>query len=162
MKKMSNYNNIYEEMVKEAYENIVDGFDKEAAPSYAQVMKTMAENGWTKDPINNKPAGGALVPVSVPEDVKENILKRVQKHVGDHKGAYGAGASALALAGIGTGAYKALKNKKKSQEEETAEKAAAYYEAAVMAKEAAEADYANACAYEDAALEILADLGYID
>ena len=34
---MSNYNNIYEEMVKEAYENIVDGFDKEAALSAEQM-----------------------------------------------------------------------------------------------------------------------------
>ena len=43
-----------------------------------------------------------------------------------------------------------------------AEKAAAYYDEAQYVKEAAEADYAEACAYEDAAIQILDDLGYLD
>ena len=155
---MSNY--IYGEMVKEAYENIVEGFDKEAYHEYSNIPQGQmhksqkawkaAQNGASAEEIHKIMTNpGAMAAI------KEHVMK--------HKGLYGAGAGTLAAAGIATGAYKALKNKKsKSQEEETAEKAAAYYEAAVMAKEAAEADYANACAYEDAALEILADLGYID
>ena len=43
-----------------------------------------------------------------------------------------------------------------------AEKAAAYYDEAQYVKEAAEADYAEACAYEDAAIQILDELGYLD
>ena len=43
-----------------------------------------------------------------------------------------------------------------------AEKAAAYYDEAQYVKEAAEVDYAEACAYEDAAIQILDDLGYLD
>lgn len=46
--------------------------------------------------------------------------------------------------------------------EKAAEKAAAYYDEAQHVKEAAEADYAEACAYEDAALQILDELGYLD
>ena len=46
--------------------------------------------------------------------------------------------------------------------EKAAEKAAAYYDEAQYIKEAAEADYAEACAYEDAALQILDELGYLD
>lgn len=41
-------------------------------------------------------------------------------------------------------------------------KAAAYYDEAQYVKEAAEADYAEACAYEDAAIQILDELGYLD
>lgn len=44
----------------------------------------------------------------------------------------------------------------------TEKQASAYYEAAQFAKEAAEADYAEACAYEEAALDILDELGYLD
>ena len=43
-----------------------------------------------------------------------------------------------------------------------AEKAAAYYDEAQLVKEAAEYDYAEACAYEEAALSILDELGYLD
>ena len=51
-------------------------------------------------------------------------------------------------------------NKRKA--ERAAEKAAAYYDEAQYIKEAAEADYAEACAYEDAALAILDELGYLE
>ena len=46
--------------------------------------------------------------------------------------------------------------------EKAAEKAAAYYDEAQYIKEAAESDYAEACAYEDAAIQILDELGYLD
>ena len=45
---------------------------------------------------------------------------------------------------------------------EQAEKAAAYYDEAQLAKEAAIDDYNEACAYEEAALTILDELGYLD
>jgi hypothetical protein len=43
-----------------------------------------------------------------------------------------------------------------------AQKVAAYYEEAQLAKEAAEADYEVACAYEDAAYQILDELGLLE
>ena len=49
-----------------------------------------------------------------------------------------------------------------SEPSKVAEKAAAYYDEAQYVKEAAEADWAEACAYEDAAIQILDDLGYLD
>ena len=47
-------------------------------------------------------------------------------------------------------------------EQRKAEKAAAFYEEAQLVKEAAENDYMEACAYEEAALTILNELGYFD
>ena len=41
-------------------------------------------------------------------------------------------------------------------------KAVAYYDEAQLVKEAAEADFAEACAYEEAAIAILDELGYLD
>ena len=156
---MSNYNNIYDEMVKEAYENIVDGFDKEAYHEYSNIPQGQMHK--TKAAWKAAQKGAAAEKVHEIA-TKAGVAEAIKDHVAKNKGLYGAGAGAAALVGLSAAGIRALKNKKKSQEEETAEKAAAYYEAAVMAKEAAEADYANACAYEDAALEILADLGYID
>lgn len=43
-----------------------------------------------------------------------------------------------------------------------AQKVAAYYEEACLAKEAAENDYNVACAYEDAAMQILGELGLLE
>lgn len=43
-----------------------------------------------------------------------------------------------------------------------AKHAMAYYEQAQMMKEAAEADFVNASAYEEAAINILHELGYFD
>ena len=43
-----------------------------------------------------------------------------------------------------------------------AQKVAAYYEEACLAKEAAENDYNVACAYEDAAMQILSELGLLE
>lgn len=157
---MSNYND-YDEMVKMAYEDIVDGLEKEAYHEYSNIPEGQmrrSKKAWKEAQKGNLSAE-AIHEIAT----KPGMTKAVAEHLMKHKGLYGAGVGAAALAGVGAGTYKLLKNRKnKSQEEETAEKAAAYYEAAVMAKEAAETDYANACAYEDAALEILADLGYID
>ena len=157
---MSNYN-VYDEMVKMAYEDIVDGFDKEAYHEYSNIPQGQMRRSQKAWKAAQK---GKLSPEVIHEiATKPSKAGAVMNHIKDHKGLYGAGASALALAGIGAGTYKALKNRKnKSQDEEVAEKAAAYYEAAVMAKEAAENDYANACAYEDAALEILDELGLLE
>ena len=85
---------------------------------------------------------------------KKGHLKRI--------GAIGAGALGVAGAAYGGKKLYDKHQAKKSREEEVAEKAAAYYDEAQYAKEAAEADYAEACAYEDAALQILDELGYLD
>ena len=76
----------------------------------------------------------------------------------------GAAIAIPALAAAGATAYGIHRhNATKSQaEQEAAEKAAAYYDEAQYVKEAAEADYAEACAYEDAAIQILDELGYLD
>lgn len=50
----------------------------------------------------------------------------------------------------------------RAAKKEQAEKAAAYYDEAQLVKEAAERDYQEACAYEEAALSILDELGYLD
>ena len=47
-------------------------------------------------------------------------------------------------------------------EQMNAQKVAAYYEEACLAKEAAENDYNVACAYEDAAMQILGELGLLE
>lgn len=70
---------------------------------------------------------------------------------------------ALGYAGLSddrVAAKRAAKAERKAAK--AAEKAAAYYDEAQYVKEAAEADYAEACAYEDAAIQILDELGYLD
>ena len=47
-------------------------------------------------------------------------------------------------------------------EDVVVERALAAYDAAQMQKEAAENDYDSACAYEDAALQIMDELGMLD
>lgn len=47
-------------------------------------------------------------------------------------------------------------------EDVVVERALAAYDAAQMQKEAAENDYDSACAYEDAALQIMDELGLLD
>ena len=71
------------------------------------------------------------------------------------------GIAAGATAGTALALYgaKKLYDRHKAKQ---AEKAAAYYDEAQLVKEAAEYDYAEACAYEEAALRILDELGYID
>ena len=75
-----------------------------------------------------------------------------------------AGGIAAGTAALGGAAYagKKLYDRHKSKAEEQAEKAAAYYDEAQYAKEAAIDDYNEACAYEEAALTILDELGYLD
>lgn len=72
------------------------------------------------------------------------------------------GVPAAALVGGAAVAGKKIYDKRKSKAEEQAEKAAAYYDEAQLVKEAAVDDYNEACAYEEAALAILDELGYLD
>ena len=93
---------------------------------------------------------------AMPDDLKKNLRSaRLSR---------GAAIAIPALAAAGATAYGIHRhNAAKSQaEQEAAEKAAAYYDEAQYVKEAAEADYAEACAYEDAAIQILDELGYLD
>ena len=126
-------NTMYDDMVKEAYEEICGGIEKEAECNALAVV----------------PKRELMAKAS-----KKGHLKRI--------GAVGAGALGVAGAAYGGKKLYDKHQAKKSREEEVAEKAAAYYDEAQYAKEAAEADYAEACAYEDAALQILDELGYLD
>ena len=75
-----------------------------------------------------------------------------------------AGGIAAGTAALSGAAYagKKLYDRHKRKSEEQAEKAAAYYDEAQYVKEAAIDDYNEACAYEEAALTILDELGYLD
>ena len=201
---MSNYNNIYDEMVKEAYEEILGGFDKEALD--AADYKAYKENPMSLDPKTRKHIAGlmakqeanvakhyvkdgsrlkakydvapkngltakeinnALAEKNRSELAKGNAFRIAQmrqdaKDIWNSMPAWGKGtaiATPLALAAAG-GTYAALKRRKKNEED--AEKAAAYFEEAQLIKEAAENDYAVACAYEDAAYQILNELGLLE
>ena len=93
---------------------------------------------------------------AMPEDLKKKLrTAQIQR---------GAAYAIPALALAGGTAYGIHRHnaKKRQAEQEQAEKAAAYYDEAQYAKEAALADYDEACAYEAAALEVLDDLGYLD
>lgn len=151
---MSNY--IYDEMVKEAYENIVDGFDKEARARWKEEYGNLSPESISRlSDAGLKPTPTTIARI---KELAGKTSSAVKKHP-----YVAAGVPVAAAATLGSlAAAKALKKKNQVSEDEIAEKAAAYYEAATMAKEAAENDYNVACAYEDAALEILADLGYID
>lgn len=148
------YNNEYEGMVHEAYEDILDSMEKEAAQSITQVDAHMKEKGYTKDPIH-----GDVSAAVVEAAKKKGLFGRGIDVVKAHPYAT-AGTTAAALAIPTAAALIAKKRKKK--DEEVAEKAAAYYDEAQLAKEAAANDYEVACAYEDAALSILSELGYFD
>lgn len=150
------YRNEYEGMVHEAYEDILGSMEKEAAPSITQVDAHMKEKGYTKDPIH----GDATTALAVVEAAKKKgLLGRGIDLAKAHPYAT-AGTAAAALA-IPTAAALIAKKKKKDAEE-VAEKAAAYFDEAQLIKEAAANDYEVACAYEDAALSILGELGYFD
>ena len=171
---------MYETMVKEAYNNIV-GFEKEAEalalpPAKATtIARTTARNAGTKainagrgylDALEAKDLRGALsarkayrdmLPCLERPEVAE-ILKDRGVDIGRvmKEGARTAAACApIAAAAVGTGiAAKKLYDKKKARKAQEA------LEAADAQKTAAEQDYLEACAYEDAALEVLAELGY--
>ena len=201
---MSNYNNIYDEMVKEAYEEILGGFDKEAldAADYkAYMTDPMSVDAKTRKHIaaliakkegnvakhyvkdgSRLKAKYHTAPVEglTAKDIKKSIadknrtelakgnafrIAQMKQDAGDMWkslptwGKTTAVAAPLALAAAG-GTYAALKRRKKNEED--AEKAAAYFEEAQLIKEAAENDYAVACAYEDAAYQILDELGLLE
>ena len=210
---------MYEEMVKNAYEEIL-GFDKEAFAQpqrYTFDTKTVDQQNEDVErrlAERDKPikkfqrrvltgatavgggALGALIPKAVLDsklgdkaynaarnewhkekkidmDQIDDRAKEIFKNLKQpHKkklmakmlggAALGTALGAGAIYGAsrlrhGTDKYLSRKN-----HEEAAEKAAAYYDEAQYVKEAAEADYAEACAYEDAAIQILDELGYLD
>lgn len=91
--------------------------------------------------------------------IRKQFKGKLPKDIAKTVGAY-----ALPIAAIsGATAYGVHRhNKRKTQAQEQAEKAAAYYEDAQLVKEAAYNDYMEACAYEDAAVEALYDLGYFE
>ena len=164
---------MYEAMVKEAYDNIV-GFEKEAEvlqlppAKKSTIAKTKARNAGRA--IADAFTGKELRDIhrgrkSVMSDLSyldKDELKAKIKDLQAGRGNYvkpalkTLGAYTGAAAALGAGIYggKKLYDKKKAQKAQQA------LEAAETQKEAAEYDYTEACAYEDAALEILAELGY--
>ena len=191
----------YEEMVKEAYEEII-GLDKEAAPKVDRInkYKDYYSNSGSQQKLMNAAADRALIREERAElrdkmkaakgtdeyaalkaknkelkkernkniltqlnpitNAKANIGHALKSPKQSLLGVYGGMGEAFdddaAKTRIAVDTY----NKRKA--ERAAEKAAAYYDEAQLVKEAAEADYAEACAYEEAALAILDELGYLD
>lgn len=154
---------MYENMVKEAYDQIM-GFDKEAG------VKDVAGSVWaaTKKAgkgyadalkgtdIHNAVSDLKINPRVVSKDFRNKAKGNLALGAAKTVGAYAAPVAAATTAAV------ALKKRHDRKKEEQAEKAAAYYDEAQLVKEAAERDYQEACAYEEAALEILAELGYLD
>ena len=182
-------NTMYNDMVKEAYEEICGEVEKEA---YVKGYdKSLAGKAWgavkrygrtlagkdvkaAKNQLNNLRDsyshiyGGNenMINKMMESDYAKGIAEKMPKDIRNArlKRAGAAGATALGVAGAAYGGKKLYDKHqaKKSREEEVAEKAAAYYDEAQYIKEAAEVDYAEACAYEEAALQILDELGYLD
>ena len=199
-------NIMYDEMVKRAYEEILeddlgydydynyDEYDKEAgvkdiagkawggiksAPGKAwrgmkSYGRTVSGKGVevAKNQLNNLRDeyshiyGGNenKIKEMMGSDFAKGVAEKMPHDIRKARIARGAAIAVPALAAAGATAYGVHRhNKAKSQaEQEAAEKAAAYYDEAQYVKEAAEADYAEACAYEDAAIQILDELGYLD
>ena len=157
---------MYEAMVKEAYDNIL-GFEKEAG------VKDVAATAWGGAKKASKGYVDALTAKGVREirkakkadpnviekwmgkewtkNSRKKMDKAAVKELGKTVGAVGGTAAALGLAAYGG---------KKLYDKAKARKAQQALEAAETQKEAAENDYLEACAYEEAALEVLAELGY--
>ena len=170
----------YETMVKEAYEEIM-GFDKEAA-GYAEGVATLGKkiNGADRQRIMNNVAESQAArqahTYANPKNVFDhaagglnkatNSLGNTASKLGDKLTNFKPTGKQVAVGGgIAAGTIVAGLTAKKlydRHKQKQAEKAAAYYDEAQYIKEAAEADYAEACAYEDAALAILDELGYLD
>lgn len=172
----------YDGMVHEAYEEIL-GLEKEAAPVRrhtdripVSVMRKTPRNkmGETAKEILQQRVDNRSTPASAistrnnrstPASVisTRNNRKAAASAALKKKIGIGAGATAGALT-LAAGLYGLAKHRKnKRNTDESVEKQAfAYYEASQMAKEAAQEDYAEACAYEDAALDVLDELGYLD
>ena len=175
---------MYEEMVKNAYEEIL-GFDKMAGiRNYddGKLQKKIDKlNKKTEDGYAGATRAGAIKgTVSALGSAallhglnkatgKDNLIlsaiaptgKDIAKSVAGNSAAWVG--SELLKHKFRTNRLDKLKaEQNRRQSQKAAEKAAAYYDEAQYIKEAAEADYAEACAYEDAALQILNELGYLD
>ena len=173
----------YEMMVKEACEEIMGGIEKQAKKrdrdekyidDSAAYTGRKAGRGALKGAGIG--AGSGAVAGGVPSAVASYGLSRGLGAspgkaalaalgggvAGAIPGSISFGLSGAGLgAGIGAG-YGAIHGGNVRQRRKQAEKAAAYYDEAQLVKQAAEADYAEACAYEEAALQILDELGYLD
>ena len=176
------YNNEYEGMVHEAYEDIL-GLEKEAGAQADLYKATKDQRYAAADPGSRRGFYDEATTKAGKEEIEKFLAKKNKAGKGSNlmhnlsnpvatammwrglsnkqKAAIIGGGSAAAL-GIGAGTAALIHNRKKKKGEEVAEKAAAYYDEAQLAKEAAANDYEVACAYEDAALSILSELGYFD
>ena len=122
---------------------------RNAKMNLKNINDLLNDSGLTSDDLDLSHIGGV-------EGLKKSLRNaQIQRGL-----AYGIPAAA-ALGGAAV-AGKKLYDRHKSKAEEQAEKAAAYYDEAQYAKEAAIDDYNEACAYEEAALTILDELGYLD
>lgn len=139
---------MYNEMSKKAYDIICDEIEKEAAIDTMNVEKLDKKIAKGQNRLNSPlgKIGYAASGISGVQKMRNDKSKLTQMKLERQRRekAYGYEHSPL------------------SDPTKAAEKAAAYYDEAQYAKEAAEADYAEACAYEDAALQILDELGYLD
>ena len=139
---------MYNEMSKKAYDIICDEIEKEAAIDTMNIEKLDKKIAKGQNRLNSPlgKIGYAASGISGVQKMRNDKGKLAQMKLERQRRekAYGYEHSPL------------------SDPTKAAEKAAAYYDEAQYAKEAAEADYAEACAYEDAALQILNELGYLD
>ena len=148
---------MYEAMVKEAYEEIL-GMDKRASLVGSQSTVDMHNPMTLGRAVRGDREGALSGYVRRKGEAKRDAMidrgiNRIkQGGVSGALGGIGNPNSLKSVAGIGG----MVANKT------AAKKAAAYYDEAQFMKQAAEADYAEACAYEEAALQILDELGYLD
>ena len=173
---------MYETMVKEAYENIL-GMDKEAGildNAKAEIGAARFVGGALKDSFNANPGGTVK---SLGQGLANHAMSRPLGTAATAAGAGLAAYGAKKLMDRGrenreengirpfSPVSKMLFGRKKQEQPmgttitingPMGKRAAAYYDEAQLVKQAAEADYAEACAYEEAALQILDELGYLD
>ena len=161
------YRNEYEGMVHEAYEDILGSMEKEAAARWkeetragnltSESVRRLRDNGYKLPLSETKVKNSNAIATIGEEGVKNNFAQKASEWVKKHP--YQAGVYGTAALAIPT-ATALIAKKKKKDAEEVAEKAAAYFDEAQLIKEAAANDYEVACAYEEAALNILGELGY--
>ena len=131
---------MYGKMVKNAYEEIL-GFDKMAGIETMNIEKLDKKIGNTQRKVDSTSTGKLMsggVGGMIQHQKRKGDLARMKLERQRREGTYGYAPSNLSKAAM------------------------AYYDEAQYVKEAAEADYAEACAYEDAAIQILDELGYLD
>ena len=161
---------MYNEMVKNAYEEIL-GFDKianvrdltdEAIAERLKMQESLTKGGYKEAVRTGLTTGGIMSSINVANNLTKG-RKSPKVLLGSLGYLAGGVGGALALQKINESYKNKLKaEQNRRQSQAAAEKAAAYYDEAQYVKEAAEADYAEACAYEDAAIQILDELGYLD